>query len=206
MVTKISNNRSIEVAMPQLIQQKDLSLRFVIKWKNIAEKSLRMKKALLTPETELVYPLYHYQTSSVAGVWFISIDGVHVDYFYMYKSIKLAGLEEHKVFKAAEALGFLFNDQVVGVTRSVFFDHLLPSQKFVVTDSMYTPDGHRWFKAQYNLAFARKYKVYAIYLKARDAKNSIFEIDLNSFPNLQISYWGMSDEYQHYRFAIEYPD
>ncbi len=195
----------LETASPQLIPQNDLTMGYVNKWKAEAENSLRVGSNVtrhkLDPEDvdDYISNLYHWAKSSVSGVWFISRDGISIDYLYAYQSIRLDKSGKHK---AAEALAYLFNPSVRGVTRGVFFNHLLPDLKFVVTDFMYTPDGHRWFESEYNEAFRRGYKVYAIDLTG---KPKVEQITHEQFFELQPLYWGKDKLHQKYRFAIELP-
>jgi hypothetical protein len=191
-----------ELAMPQLIPQDQLSMQYVNKWKADAEKALRLARNITLHKLEPEYQestLYHWAKSSTSGVWFISLDGKSVDYLYAYQSIRLDNSGQHK---AAEALAYLFNPSVRGVTKGVFFNHLLPSQKFVVTDFMYTPDGHRWFEAEYVHAFGLGYKVYAIDMTG---KTKLEQITEEQFWALQTQYWGLDAKHQKYRFAIKFP-
>lgn len=192
--------KKLETAMPQLIPQDQLNMKYVMEWKASTEKALRIGRGVTKHTLEdRTFPVYHWAKSSVSGVWFISLDGENVDYLYSYQSLLLGG--NHK---ASEALAYLFNTDVRGVTRAVFFNHLLPQQKFVVTDFIYTPDGHRWFQAEYNDAFGRGYKVYAIKLLAN--KHPTVElITEEQFRELKGEYWGKSKAHQKYRFAIELP-
>jgi len=187
-----------ELAFPQLIPQDKLNIEYVNKWRNDAEKALRIGRHVSIHDIKnRDFKVYHWRKSSVSGVWFVAIDGKTVDFLYAYQSLRL-----NEVHRASEALAYSFNpEQVAGVIGKVFFDHLLPNLKFVVTDSLYTPDGHRWFLAEYNEAFGRGYKVYAIDL----AKNTIVRIDKKKWSDLQPLYWGKDEAHQKYRFAIELP-
>ena len=188
---------SMLTAMPQLIPQSLLNLAYVNKWKVYAEKYLAKGTISPVEMPGTKYPLYHIKKSAVSGVWVISLDGKTVDYIYAYSSFRLKG--KHK---ASEALAYLFNPQVRGVTKEVFFDFLLPELTFVVTDSVYTPDGHKWFQAEYNWAFARGFNVYALDLTK---KVELVQIDKEAFYKLQPLYWGKDKIHQKYRFAIELP-
>jgi hypothetical protein len=181
-------------AMPQLIPQDDLNDDFVWEWKKTAELALKRRYRLTQQAMQTGDILYHHEKSKTTGVFFLAADGVHVDYLYAYKSINIQGKPT-----AAEALAYRFSDDVVGVTKEVFFDFLLPYCKFVVTDSVYTPDGHRWFKAQYNWAFGRGMKVFGLDMKEK----TFFPINKETFLFFQHSYWGLDNAHQHYRFAIE---
>lgn len=195
---RLETANSLELAMPQLIPQDKLSLGYVNGWKLEAEKALRLGRHITQYEMDSRSAvLFHWAKSSVSGVWFIALDGKSVDYLYAYQSIKLEGIH-----RASEALAYLFTDDVRGVTKEVFFDRLLPNQKFVVTDSIYTPDGHRWFKTEYAYAFRKGYKVYAIDLTAKKYQH-VRQIDKEEFVKLQPLYWGLDDAHQKYRFAIE---
>lgn len=197
---EVATQKRIEVVTPQLIPQDQLDMAYVNKWKALAEKSLRIKRNVSTHNLRYRdYPLYHWKKSSVSGVWFIAIDGKTVDYLYAYESLRLEGIH-----KASEALAYLFNEDVSGVTERVFFEHLLPDLKFVVTDSIYTPLGHRWFRAEYNDAFGRGYNVYAIDLGLGKGQK-IRRINKSEFDELQSLYWGKDTQHQKYRFAIELP-
>lgn len=202
-------SRRLETAMPQLIPQDKLDMDYVNGWKQDAEKALRLGRHL-TPHPMQSRPttLYHWAKSSVSGVWFIAEDGKSVDYLYAYQSIRLEG-----VHRASEALAYVFNADadmgssgIRGVTKEIFFDYLLTDQKFVVTDSIYTPDGKRWFQAEYSHAFAAhaKYKVYAIDLGAARGSR-IRPVTWDEFRQLQPLYWGQDTAHQKYRFAIEQP-
>lgn len=195
-------HRYLETAMPKLIPQSELDIAYVNKWKKAAENHLKYKKPSPIEGFTTSYPLYHLATSNTRGVWYISEDGKTIDYLYAYQSIKL------QKPKAAEALAYLFSPGggpnyelgVRGVTRDIFFNYLLPQQKFVVTDSIYTPDGYRWFQSQYAFAFRTAgYVVYAWDMK----RNEVRQIAKEEFKSLQTAYWGETDEHQLYRFAIE---
>jgi hypothetical protein len=189
-----------ELAMPQLIPQDQLSMQYVNTWKADAEKALRLGRGLTEhPLRNRTYPVYHWAKSASSGVWFISLDRKSVDYLYAYQSIRLDNSGQHK---AAEALAYLFNPDMRGVTEKIFFDHLLPGQTFVVTDFMYTPDGRRWFEAQYNDSFGRGYNVYAIDMTG---KTKLEQITEEQFRELQTQYWGLDAKHQKYRFAIQLP-
>jgi len=131
-------------------------MSYVNKWRADAEKALRLGRNITQHKMmESRHTLHHWAKSSTSGVWFISLDGKSVDFLYAYQSIKLD--RSGKQHKAAEAMAFNFTKdkeagnpgRIVGVMRGVFFDHLLPNLKFVVTDFMYTPDGRDWFDAEY---------------------------------------------------------
>lgn len=181
-------------AMPQLIPQDELNDEYVWEWKKTAELALKRKHHVSQHAMQTGDILHHYEKSKTTGVFFIANDGTHVDYLYAYKSINIEGKPS-----AAEALAYRFSDDIAGVTKEVFFDFLLPCCKFVVTDSVYTPDGQRWFKAQYNWAFGRRMKVFGLDTKEK----TFFPVDRETFLFLQHSYWGLDDAHQHYRFAIE---
>lgn len=188
-------------AMPQLIPQGELNMAYVNKWRKLAtdaKKRGSVKAHLLSPSDELnPTVLYHYKKSGSSGVWFFW-DNVNqvVTYLYAYTSISLAQKP-----RACEALAYLFDTSVRGFTKEVFFDYLLPDQKFVVTDSQYTPDGKRWFEAEYAFAFRSKLKVYALDLTKKEIELTL--IDSKTFRELQELYWGEDDLHQQYRFAIE---
>ncbi len=198
----------LETASPQLIPQNDLTMGYVNKWKSEAEKALRIGRNITQHKMkEARYVLHRWAKSSASGVWFITLDGKSVDFIYAYQSIRLDKSGKHK---AAEALAFNFTKnkepldpgRIVGVMRGIFFDHLLPDLKFVVTDFMYTPDGLDWFGAEYETAFGRGYKVYAIDLTG---KPKVEQISQEQFFELQPLYWGKDKLHQKYRFAIELP-
>lgn len=188
---------SLETAMPMLIPQDQLNMKYVETWRKRAEYALRRNSVTKVKLTTHPIPLYLYKRSTNSGVWFASTDGQSVDYLYAYQQLKVSN---HP--RAAEALAYLFNPDVRGLTREVFFDFLLPDRKFVVTDSMYTEDGKRWFEAQYMLALSHPeaYTVYAVDLKSNSLK-SIFSKE--EFHQLQPKFWGRSVTHQKLRFAIE---
>lgn len=190
-----------EVALTQIIPQDDLNFDYVNRWKNEAEIALKTNRNI-TQITRYKSPganLFHWKKSSVSGVWFFSRDNISIKYLYAYQGLQLNGIP-----KAAEALPYIFyndsleHDQVRGVTRTVFFDHILPDQKFVVTDSIYTQDNKRWFDTMYDNAFIWGHKIYAIELPT----SVISEISPEEFYTLNSLYWGQDTEHQKYRFAI----
>jgi hypothetical protein len=192
------------MAMPQLIHQEDLNMAFVLKWKKVAEMALRNKKLTPIRMENHVYPLFHCATSKTSGVWFISGDRSKVDYLYAYFNAKV-----DRKTAVIEALAYLFTEDVRGVTKEVFFSYLLPYSKFVVTDSMYTPDAERWFGAEYvyafcsNGAFNNGYKVYAFELSKGKTTNYRQVLTIDEFNKMKDGYWGLSGVHQKYRFAIE---
>ena len=191
--------QNVEVAMPQLIDQDDLSMDYVNKWKRETEGALKRNNHISSHKLEnRNFPLLHWERSANTGVWFVSVDGKSLDYLYAYKSISLG-----KKPRAAEALAYVFTPNGRGLMPKVFYNHLLPYSKFVVTDYMYTPKVHDWFEAEYNEAFGRGYKVYAIDLTN---KFSMKEITKEEFDELQPLYWGQTTKQQKYRFAIELPN
>lgn len=190
-----------ELAMPQLIEQSDLDMTYVNKWKLRAERYLKHgePKPIKMPSRPLdTYKLYHYQKSGSSGVWFIVNKRNEIGFLYAYQSVKIGDIHQ-----AAEALAYTFDKSLRGYIRDVFFDHLLPNSKFVVTDFMYTPDGHKWFEAEYAFAFSTGLNVYAIEIVSK-REQTVRQIDRDEFTQLQSQYWGMDDEHQKYRFAIEH--
>src|ERR1700692_2209946 len=99
-------------AMPQLIPQNQLNDKYVWEWKKVAELALKRKHRLVQHSMESGDFFFYYEKSKSTGVFFISNDGVHVDYLYAYKSIKIEGKST-----AAEALAYRFSDNVAGVTK-----------------------------------------------------------------------------------------
>jgi len=189
--------KKLTLAMPQLIPQSKLNPDYVEGWRKYAASAL--KNANLTPikMQTMPYLLYHKRKSNTAGVWFISQDGITIDYLYAYQSVQIKGQP-----KASEALAFRFAKRFVrGVTKEIFFDHMLPDLRFIVTDSMYTPDGLGWFEAEYIYAYHVGHKVYAIDMRDQASLHQITE---KEFDGLQPLYWGMDDLHQQYRFAIEH--
>jgi len=187
-----------ELVLPQLMPQDELKMQYVNKWKQETEQALLLNSCITLHKLEPEYAeetLYHWAKSTVSGVWFISQDGKTVDYLYAYQRILLNG----KI--RTSALPYLFNPLVRGVTKGIFFNHLLPDQKFVVTDFIYTPDSYRWFDCEYITAFHRDYTVYFIDLRNNGRVSQIG--DLN-FMHLKVSYWGLATAHQQYRFAIEF--
>ena len=182
-------------AMPQLIPQSELTIKYIDYWKQEALSAYRNKS--LTPialkERDLAF--YHYKKSALNGVLFVmSLDNTEIAYLYAYEKCTVAGKP-----KAAEALAYTFKMEARGLMKEVFFDHLLPYVGFIVTDSMYTPDGKKWFEAEYATAFDRKHKVYSIDLST----NAVSEVDRADFHKVVPLYWGTEEEFQKYRFAIE---
>jgi len=125
-----------ELALPQLMPQDELNMQYVDNLKQETEQALLLNSCITLHKLEPEYAaetLYHWGKSTVSGVWFISLDGKTIDYLYAYQRILLNG----KI--RTSALPYLFNPHVRGVTKGIFFNHLLPDQKFVVTDFIYTP-------------------------------------------------------------------
>jgi hypothetical protein len=195
MITKHDPTK-ILTAMPVLIPQRSLTVQYVERWKNFAISKLSNAELLSRKLKDSAHKVYHAKKSKTAGVFFISDDGVTIDYLYAYQPVKL---EDGTT--ASEALAFNFNTRVRGVTREIFFGCLMKEFKLVVTDSLYTPDGLSWFESIYDYAFGNKarYNVYAIDLKI----NKRLKISRDEFNYLQRSFWGMSDQFQEYRFAVE---
>ena len=197
-------------ALPQLIPVLHGSDQFVRKWKRACENILRngMNSSRVT---ELDIPgvsktalgkVYHWEkkTGNEEGMYFASENGKSVDFLYYYCKVRILHLEKKAV---AEALAFRFNENALytrGLLPILFFDFLLPRVKFVVTDSVYSMDGQRWFYPQYRQAFANpgKYTVYAL----DTSTLSVAEVTNDQFQALQSRYWGSTEEFQRYRFAI----
>ena len=189
----------VSTSMPQMIPQSGLNQAYVDNWRRYAERALRgwKKDNVLSPvvRKSTKFTLYHKKKSNTSGVWFLSEDAKKIDFLYAYSSAPIFG-KPHSV----EALAYRFSEYTRGQIRDVFFDYLLPNSGFVVTDSQYTDDGHRWFQAEYVHAFNNGYKVYAIDLGV-DMHARLINVD--EFWALQDKYWGQDDEHQKYRFAIE---
>ena len=175
------------------MQQHELSMTLVEEWKRTAANALSHKELVKIPLTDSSLDFYHYEKSSMTGVFFAAHDG-KIAYLYSYTKCKVA-----ENVKAAEALAYVFDPEARGIMKQVFFDHLLPHLKFVVTDYLYTPQGKAWFEAEYNTAFARGHTVYAIDLQ----KGITVKVDKAAFKTLQPLYWGTEDSFRRYRFAIE---
>jgi hypothetical protein len=181
-------------AMPQLIPQGELDRSFVEKKRIEAVQALKRGHRISTSLLFMGATLYHYQKTNTTGTFFTADPDGSINFLYAYKSIPLEGKP-----RAAEALAYRFNNRGKGIIGEVFAKHLLPHCKFVVTDYAYTPLGQDWFDTQYDHAFARGLKVYAIDLKAETIK----QVDAQTFLELQPLYWGLDDAHQKYRFAIE---
>jgi hypothetical protein len=179
--------------MPVVISQDELDLAHIQKWVNFIHSKLKANAYTSCKMKTVDRRLYHVKKSETSGCYFLTKDLYTIDYLYAYTSVSVQGEP-----KAAEALAYLMEKTLRGVTREVLFDHLLPRCKFVVTDSLYTPDGERWFHAAYTLAFAKKYKVYALDLK----RNLFLKVNRQEFDFLLPSFWGRSSSFQTYRFAI----
>ena len=202
-------------AMPQLLPVLSGSDKFVQKWKTACESTLRngMNSARVTPlkipgmSDQASGKVYHWEKKRnfEEGVYFATEDGKSIDFLYYYQGLQLQSPARKIV---CEALAFRFNQDAKytrGLLPILFFNFLLPAAKFVVTDSIYTKDGEeRWFHPQYREALAHpgKYKVYAVDTLTR----STAEINLDQFWALQPRYWGSTEEFQRYRFAIAIAD
>ena len=183
-------------AMPQLIQQDQLSMAYVNGGTTKALNAYRYKHLTKIALKDSSLAFYHYKQSSLTGVFFaMSKDLTDVAYLYSYTRCVIGGKP-----KAAEALAYRFLPEAYGLMKEAFFSHLLPIVGFVVTDYMYTPDGHKWFMAEYRVAFSRGYNVYAVDLTS----NNVTQVTEAQFDALQTLYWGDSDKFQNLRFAIEY--
>lgn len=185
-------------AMPQLIPQTELNMQYVEKWKRKALSAYKHKA--LTPRrlrsTNL--PLYHAKIGA-GGVYFVmNKDELVYMYAYTMTTIPVHGAP-NKV--AAEALAYVFDDEGSGLMKEVFFDHLLHDLRFVVTDYIYTPKGRTWFVAQYRTAFLEGHRIYVTGLTD---DFELMEADRDVFVALSRAYWGSADDFQKYRFAIEY--
>lgn len=181
-------------AMPQLIPQNELDNQYVEKKRIEAVQALRRGYHISSSLLGLGDTLHHYQKSNTSGTFFVADPDGTINFLYAYQSIKIEGKP-----RAAEALAYRFNFRGKGLIREIFFNHLLPQCKFVVTDYAYTTLGQEWFDTQYHQALARDLKVYAIDLRSKTFKR----IDAKTFIELQPLYWGLDDAHQQYRFAIE---
>ena len=200
MEIEISANRRLELAIPQIIPQDDLGMDYVNKWKKFALSGLECGK--LEPVHMPARPfdsnkLYHYLKSGSSGVWFLVNRKREIAFLYSYQSVDIS-----REPQAAEALAYLFDEHTRGYIRDVFFDHLLPYSKFVITDFIFTPQCHRWFQAEYNHAFSTGRLVYAIEILDKRTQ-SVRQIDRDEFDRLKPLYWGLDTAHQKYRFAIE---
>lgn len=202
-------------AMPQLIPVLQGSDKFVQKWKTACEGVLRngMNSSRVIPikipgmSDQGPGKVFHWEKKRdfEEGVYFATEDGKSVDFLYYYQGLQILIPSRKNV---CEALAFRFNPDAKytrGLLPILFFKFLLPSAKFVVTDSIYTKDGEeRWFHPQYReaLAHPHQYSVYALDTTNRE----ITEISLDQFWALQPRYWGSTEEFQRYRFAISIAD
>lgn len=186
---------SLLEAMPQLMETDQLKRAYVAKWRKFAKERLKFGTVSIHKIKGQPYRLYS-ATRQGRGVFFISQDGKTIDYLYGYQVVSVKGKAS-----AYEALAYRFNPDVKTVSLRVFFDHLLPELKFVVTDSLYTPEGYDWFRKQYSYAFDHpaKYQVYAI----DTATNFSLKINQEEFQLLTSSLWGHSEPFAKYRYAIE---
>jgi len=181
-------------AMPQLMPQHELDRSHVEKKRVEAQQALKRGHRISTSRMFTGDLLHHYQKSGTSGTFFVADPEGNIDFLYAYQSIKMEGKP-----RAAEALAYRFTPAAKGLIREIFFNHLLPYCKFVVTDYAYTPLGHEWFTGQYALAARQGLTIYAIDLTAKTFKR----IDAATFTELQSLYWGLDDAHQKYRFAIE---
>lgn len=197
-------------AMPQLIPVLEGSDYFVELLREKCESCLRHKmgssRVTRVPiqgfSDDEPGKVYHWatQANGEQGMYFATEDHKSVDFMYYYTSITL---QHPKRSRVAEALAFRFNEHALytrGLLPILFFEHLLPTAKAVVTDSIYSDDGKGWFIPQYRQALAApgKYNVYAVDTETM----SIAKVDQKQFWALQSRYWGSTEEFQRYRFAI----
>ena len=139
--------------------------------------------------------IFLFKRNVSSGVFFISNDHHTIDYLYAYESVVV---QKHR--RAVEALLYNFHPTTKGASNEVFFEWMLPEFKFIVTDSVYTPSGKKWFEHQYSQAFSRGLKVWLINVN----DNTSRQIDKEFFDVYGDLYWGSEESFKNNRFAISY--
>jgi hypothetical protein len=194
-------------AMPELLNKRlTIHHEFVIKFRKYAENAIRHKKnsskLKLLDEVRGV-KLYSFEVNQESGIYFTSILPGEVHYMHVWSKVDVVGLSH-----SAEALAFRFGPRVAAIgMKEVFFDYLLPRFKVVFSDVEYTDDGKRWFEGQYSAAYQSS--AYTILLADHelgtvvDLKSQKEKHSLTEFMFSLERYWGSSELYKRYRFAIK---
>lgn len=134
------------MSMPQIIPQSELSMTYVESLRKEAMSAWKRRSQTTKVSqhrlTDSHFELFLFRKSAKSGIYFV-IHENKVGFLYAYQAATLPNPDgsSPKFASAAEALAFSFDENVVGVIKNIFFDFLLPAQKFVVTDSIYTPTG-----------------------------------------------------------------
>ena len=184
-------------AMPRLIKPGDLTKSFIEYVRTNVQHLFDAKDSIVKahPLNGVNGQLFSVFYTPTQGTWFTVDSKGAVEFVYYFQSFKLDSVV------ASEALAYRWGYEVPFVLKDVFFVHMLPSLKFIITDSEYTPSGARWFRNQYAFAFANpeKYKVYVV-----DTQTGKFtQIQRQVFGQNLKSWWGRGERFTRWRFAIE---